>query len=257
MRTINILGYAVAADSVKACVEAAWTMLTHDGQRAHAVVCANPHSLVTANSDSDFRTALLSADLLLPDGAGILLGARLLGLDITERIAGMDFFMEFSQVANARGGARYFFLGSTPRVLDALKDRLARDFPNIVLAGTYSPPFATTFSAEQDSAMVQAINASGANVLWVGMTAPKQEKWIHQHLAQLQPAVVGAVGAVFDFYSGSKKRAPQWICDLGLEWLPRFLREPGRLWRRNFVSTPQYLGMIACARLRGIASGKR
>jgi N-acetylglucosaminyldiphosphoundecaprenol N-acetyl-beta-D-mannosaminyltransferase len=119
--------------------------------------------------------------------------------------------------------------------------QVKQNFPNVNVCGTYSPPFKAEFSEVDNQAMADAINAANTDVLWVGMTAPKQEKWIYQNKDKLNVNFIGAIGAVFDFYSGSKQRAPEWVCMLGLEWLPRFLREPRRLWRRNLVSSPLFL----------------
>ncbi|NBB81153.1 MAG: WecB/TagA/CpsF family glycosyltransferase [Verrucomicrobia bacterium] len=223
----------------------------------HVVDCINPHSIVVAKEDQKFRQALSHASILLPDGAGIVLGAKLLGLPIRERVAGTEFFLGLSQHAQEAGGLRYFFLGSTPTVLDTIQKRLAQDFPSIRVCGTQSPPFKEAFSTQENQAMVKAVNEAKPHVLWVGMTAPKQEKWIEANRAALEVPVVCAVGAVFDFYSGAKKRAPEWARNLGLEWLPRLLREPRRLWRRNLRSTPIYLKDIAIERLSASHNAKR
>jgi N-acetylglucosaminyldiphosphoundecaprenol N-acetyl-beta-D-mannosaminyltransferase len=104
-----------------------------------------------------------------------------------------------------------------------------------------SPPFKDEFDEADDAAMIAAVNAARPDVLWVGMTAPKQEKWIYRNHDRLDVPFTGAIGAAFDFYAGTKKRAPQWVGQMGLEWLPRLVREPRRLWRRNLVSTPKFL----------------
>ena len=239
--TADILGYPVSRRGLAGDVDQAMAFWRADDGQARYVACANPHSLVVAKGDPLFRDALRNADVLLPDGAGILLASRVLGLGITERVAGTEFFLAVSERANREGGISYFFLGSTGEVLSAIVRRLGADYPNIRVAGTLSPPYKEEFSADDLAAMVDAVNLASPDVLWVGMTAPKQEKLLYQVRERLRVPLVGAIGAVFDFYAGTRKRAPKWVCDLGLEWLPRLLREPRRLWRRNFVSTPVFL----------------
>ncbi|HLN24990.1 MAG TPA: WecB/TagA/CpsF family glycosyltransferase [Patescibacteria group bacterium] len=249
METINILGYNISNGGLLADADTAWRMIL-SGVPGRYMACANPHSIVTARVDPDFRLALKSADLLLPDGSGILVAARGLGLPMQERVAGFEFFGEIARRAQAQGGQSFFFLGSTPLVLERLTARLARDFPAIRVAGSCSPPFRDSFTEAENAEMCRQINESGASVLWVGMTAPKQEKWLRANCHRLQPAFSGAIGAVFDFYAGTSKRAPQWVRNLGLEWLPRLLRNPRRLWQRNFVSSPLFLSMVMRERLR-------
>ncbi|WPL10858.1 WecB/TagA/CpsF family glycosyltransferase [Thiorhodovibrio litoralis] len=239
----RLLGYDISARGLHGDVRLAFDML-NEKTRVDVVDCINPHSIVVAKHDDEFRLALTRASLLLPDGAGIILGAKMLGLPIRERVAGTEFFLHLSQLADKSENLRYFFLGSTPGVLNAIAHKLAKDFTNISVCGTYSPPFKQTFSQEENRKMAQMINEAKPDVLWVGMTAPKQEKWIENHRQVLQVPLICAIGAVFDFYGGSKKRSPEWIRKLGLEWLPRLLREPRRLWRRNLISTPVYLKYI-------------
>jgi N-acetylglucosaminyldiphosphoundecaprenol N-acetyl-beta-D-mannosaminyltransferase len=115
------------------------------------------------------------------------------------------------------------------------------EFPNIEVAGTYSPPFKTEFSEADSKAMIESVNRAQPHVLWVGMTAPKQEKWVFQHRDQLQVRFIGPIGAAFDFFAGTKKRSGEWFRDRGYEWLPRLFREPKRLWHRNFVTFPIFV----------------
>lgn len=246
--TVNILGYKISNQGLASDAGKAFQFIEYDAD-AKYMACANPHSLVEAENDDQFKDALHQADILLPDGAGILLAAKVLNLDVRERVAGTEFFVELTRLCNLRKNVNIFFLGSTEEVLTSLVIQVKKNFPNVNICGTYSPPFKAKFSDQDNQAMIDVINASQANVLWVGMTAPKQEKWIYQNKDKLNVNFIGAIGAVFDFYSGSKKRAPQWICNLGLEWLPRLLREPGRLWKRNFVSTPLFLMAVVKQKL--------
>ena len=133
-----------------------------------------------------------------------------------------------------------------------IKERMSIDFPNVKVVGTFSPPFKEDFTDDENDLMVEAINRVNPDILWVGMTAPKQEKWIYKNKERLQTKFIGAIGAVFDFYAGTKKRSHPWFQEHGLEWLPRFLREPRRLWRRNFISTPSFFYRIIKYRLAGI-----
>jgi N-acetylglucosaminyldiphosphoundecaprenol N-acetyl-beta-D-mannosaminyltransferase len=239
--TADVLGYPISRRGLHGDLKQVADYCAEDGQPARYAAFINPHSIVVAKSDGAFRAALLGADLILPDGVGVLVGAKLLGLEIPERVAGFEFFLAFSEYADRIGGISYFFLGSSPSTLDRIRERLAREFPNIEFGGAYSPPYKAEFSEAENSAMLEAVNRAKPTVLWVGMTAPKQEKWINAHHDRLNIKFAGAIGAVFDFYAGTTKRAPAWSRKLGLEWLLRLLGEPRRLWRRNVVSTPLFL----------------
>lgn len=248
----NILGYRVSTASTVNCCR---DIIKHlqQGERKRWLACLNPHSFVVALSDAAFSKALHQADLLIPDGTGIVLASRTQGGQIKERVTGSDIFLELSSQLNAIGGHSVFFLGSTHETLDEIKVRISRDYPAIHVAGVYSPPFKPVYSDVEIQQMVAAINAVKPDVLWVGMTAPKQEKWIDELLPQLDFGFAAAVGAVFDFYTDKVKRSPEIFCRLGLEWLPRLLQEPRRLWRRNFISSPIFLLHL----LRALINKKR
>jgi N-acetylglucosaminyldiphosphoundecaprenol N-acetyl-beta-D-mannosaminyltransferase len=209
--------------------------------RSFIFACANPHSLVVAQADEEFRRALNGANVVVADGVGCLWGARLTGATIGPRITGTDFFLAMMGALNQSGG-RAFFFGSRPEVLAKLKERCAREFPRVEV-GALSPPFGV-WPDERNREMIGSIRSFRPDVLWVGMTAPKQEKWVAANAGDLRVPVVGSIGAVFDYYAGFTKRAPRWICDLGLEWLYRLPREPRRLWRRTFVSAPLFFWSV-------------
>lgn len=205
--------------------------------------CANPHSLVVAQQDADFHSALTHADFVVVDGVGASLMARFVGIQIGPRITGTDYFLGVLNALQQRGGGRVFFFGSSQHVLNLIAQRFARDFPSLTLCGALSPPFGT-WNEMENHRMVQAINDAQPDVLWVGMTAPKQEKWVEANRRQLTVPIIGSIGAVFDFYAGTYSRAPKWVCDIGLEWAYRFILEPRRMWRRNFVSAPKFVWLV-------------
>ncbi|KJS08382.1 MAG: hypothetical protein VR73_05950 [Gammaproteobacteria bacterium BRH_c0] len=205
------------------------------------LACLNPHSYAVAKGDAQFNAALMDADWLIPDGAGILLASRIQGGNIRERITGSDIFWQMHKLMDRAGGLRVFFLGSTEETLTLIYSKMAVDFPNIQVVGTYSPPFKPEYSPQELDEMIDAINATQADVLWVGMTAPKQEKWIYVNRERLEVRFAAAIGAVFDFYTGRVKRSHPVFQWLGLEWLPRLVQQPRRLWRRMFISAPIFL----------------
>jgi N-acetylglucosaminyldiphosphoundecaprenol N-acetyl-beta-D-mannosaminyltransferase len=216
----NLFGYRISNGGLNEDIRFAAQSLL-GGTRPFVVACANPHSLVVASQDAEFQEALKDADLLLPDGSGLILAARILNMPLYQKVAGFDFFYNFSSyVADQQREVRFFFLGAAPYVLERIIARLRVDFPSIVVAGTYSPPFKTAFTDHDNAVMIEAINRAKADVLWVGMTAPKQEKWIWKNRDRLNVRLVGAIGAVFDFYAGTKKRSSPFWLKLGLEWLP-------------------------------------
>jgi N-acetylglucosaminyldiphosphoundecaprenol N-acetyl-beta-D-mannosaminyltransferase len=244
----TLLGFPVSLGGIEDTVDQVvqWVRL---GQRARCLACINPHSYVIARADAAFADALRAADWLIPDGVGIVLASRALGGAITERVTGSDIF-EGVHARLEAGGGSVFFLGASDATLLAMCQRMQRDHPGVRVAGTYSPPFKPSFSEQDIDAMVAAVNAAAPDVLWVGMTSPKQDLWLRATLPRLRVRFAAGVGAVFDFYAGHVKRSPAVFRKLGLEWLPRFLQEPRRLWRRMFISAPIFLWDVACAAAR-------
>ncbi len=214
-------------------------------KRADKIVfaCANPHSIVVAQKDAVFNQALNQANLTVADGVGVTMMAKFAGIEIGPRITGSDYFFAIMDLLVKRGGGRVFFFGSSQKVLDLIRARLVQDYPSIVLCGAISPPFGNWRESE-NSQFIQQVNDARADVLWVGMTAPKQEKWLRDNASQLQVPVMGSIGAVFDFFAGTYPRAPQWMISCGLEWFYRFLKEPKRMWQRAFVSNPKFVCLV-------------
>lgn len=207
--------------------------------RQTVVNTLNPHSWVTAEQDPEFKQALLQSDSLIPDGTGIILAVQwLTGWNI-HKTAGADLHLMVLEQLNRTAGS-VFYLGASPRTLTQIAQRIHDEYPRIRVS-TFSPPYRTSFSAQETERMIAAVNTSHPDVLFVGMTAPKQEKWIAANRHRLNARFISGIGAVFGFYAGTTARPPQWMIGCGLEWLGRLLKEPRRMWKRNFVSTPKFI----------------
>lgn len=241
----------------------------------------NAHSYNTARKDGLFAEALTNGDVLIPDGVSIVKACRWIKAKSLpkERIAGWDLFsfemenLERKQcgMLNVECGANnssldnsqsaladnpkfkiqnsefrspqrtVMFMGSSEKVLDLIVKRAAEVYPHLKIV-TYSPPYKPEFSEEDNKAIIDAINAADPDLLWIGMTAPKQEKWTFSHWDELNiHCHVGTIGAVFDFFAGTVERAPVWWQRHGLEWLYRLLKEPKRMWRRYIIGNALFL----------------
>jgi N-acetylglucosaminyldiphosphoundecaprenol N-acetyl-beta-D-mannosaminyltransferase len=199
----------------------------------------NAHSYNTLKKDVFFREAIYASDMLLPDGISVVLAMRILKGEKLKKIAGADLFHYEMQRLNSING-KCFFLGSTPKTLKLITERAKREYPGIQVY-SYSPPFKPVFSEEDNKAMIDAVNEVEPDVLFVGMTAPKQEKWSYQFYDELKAGHICCIGAVFDFYAGNIKRAPDWMISAGLEWLYRLLSEPRRMWRRYIIGNSLFV----------------
>jgi N-acetylglucosaminyldiphosphoundecaprenol N-acetyl-beta-D-mannosaminyltransferase len=237
---ISFMGYTVFDSDGAACAREIQAEVISGRRNCRTMNCLNPHSFITAKDDHVFRAALKSSDWLVPDGAGIIMAARWLNLPIRKRVTGSNVFLNVMKVLDKCQGS-LFLLGASEDVLERMRSRIAVEYPQVVLAGTYSPPFKPEFTSDENAAMIRAINAVRPDVLWVAMTAPKQEKWLSAHRNHLQVGAAGAVGAAFDFFAGTVRRSPKIFRILGLEWLPRLVQQPLRLWRRTFISAPKFL----------------
>ena len=205
----------------------------------------NAFSYDNARKDVLFSEALQKGDVLIPDGISIVKACRFLNAKSQpkERIAGWDLFVYEMEKLNRVGG-KVMFLGSSDAVLNLIRQRVAEKYPKIEV-DTYSPPYKPEFSDEDNAVMISAINHSNPDLLWIGMTAPKQEKWAYTHLDRLDVHChIGTIGAVFDFFAGTVKRAPERWQRVGLEWLYRLLSEPRRMWRRYFIGNAKFIYYI-------------
>lgn len=205
----------------------------------------NAHSYNTALKDRLFAEALQKGNILIPDGISIVKACKWLDAKSqpTERIAGWDLF-EFEMNRLNKKGGKCFFMGSSEKVLALIKEKSKQVYPNIIVE-TYSPPYKPEFSEDDNTKIIDAINQANPDLLWIGMTAPKQEKWTYSHWNELNiHCHVGTIGAVFDFFAGTVERAPIWWQNHGLEWLYRLIKEPKRMWKRYIIGNILFLWNI-------------
>jgi N-acetylglucosaminyldiphosphoundecaprenol N-acetyl-beta-D-mannosaminyltransferase len=205
----------------------------------------NPHSYVVAKKDKLFSNSLKCSDILLPDGVGIVMAINILFKKKIKTLTGpdaMNFMLNHAQDL----GCRVFFLGSTDFVLNSIKNKCAELYPNIKI-NSYSPPFVDEFSAKDNDLIVERINQFNPDILFVGMTAPKQEKWVYTNHRLIDVKKVLAVGAAFDWFCGVRAPPSKVWMDMGLGWFVRFLGEPKRMFRRVFISSTIYIVDIIIA----------
>lgn len=228
MKQISLLGYQIAKDY----------QFKEIPDRQTIINTINAFSWINANKDNEFKTALQTSDILLPDGIAIVFAAKFLNNDSIKKVAGADLHDMILKTLNETSG-KCFYLGAAPETLIKIQNRILQEYPNITV-DSYSPPYKETFTQEDNYIMVETINKFKPDVLFVGMTAPKQEKWIHENKSQIKVSVITGIGAVFDFYAGTKKRPNQWMISHGLEWFGRLMHDPKRLWKRYLIYSPQF-----------------
>ena len=215
--------------------------------RCRYIVATQMHGVMEARRDPDFKTVLDSADLFVPDGVSLTWVAHRRGFGSQKRVCGSDLMLEFLELAQEKG-YRNFFYGDTVDTLQLLTRRLSEDFPRLKIAGVHSPPF-RPLTPEEDARETRMINESGADVVWVSLGLPKQERWMFEHRDKLSVPVIVGVGAAFKFLSGRVHRAPPWMREHGIEWLWRFFHEPRRVWRRVFIDGPRFIVLISLEEL--------
>lgn len=213
---------------------------------SHYVTITNPHSVMLSYRDAEMRKATEMADLTLPDGVGIILAARLLTYPHGGRVTGPLLMLKLCDWGR-KYGYRHFFYGGTEGVADRLVARLSKTYLGLQVAGTHCPSF-QPLTEEEDKTIVEKISSTNPDIVWVGLGAPKQEKWMADRVGKIKAAAMIGVGAAFDFHSGNAKWAPEWIRILGLEWVYRLIREPKRMWRRN-LDSPLFLSKVIQQRL--------
>jgi N-acetylglucosaminyldiphosphoundecaprenol N-acetyl-beta-D-mannosaminyltransferase len=246
---VEILGVRVSATTLE---ETLGVIKGWISRREPRYVCVSGmHGVMESQRDERLRGIHNSAGLVTPDGMPLVWLCRLKGQRSVERVYGPDLMLALCRQSAGRG-YRHFFYGASPKVLDTLSARLCARYPGLQVVGAYSPPF-RPLTPDEDAQVVQRITQARPDIVWVGLSTPKQERWMADHIDRLGGPVLIGVGAAFDFHAGMKRQAPRWMQRNGLEWLFRLLNEPRRLYRRYLLNIPlfaYYLGLEALG-LRG------
>lgn len=236
----NVLGVGVSA------IDMADALRTIEGwieARTPGYVCVTGvHGVMESQRDESLRRIHNEAGLVTPDGMPLVWLSRLAGHRHVRRVYGPDLMLECCARSVERGW-RHFLYGGGEGVPELLAERLVARYPGLQIAGAFSPPF-RPLTDEEDAEIVERIDRSRADFVWVGLSTPKQERWMHAHVGQLQAPVLLGVGAAFDFHAGLKRQAPRWMQRAGLEWFFRMLTEPRRLWRRYCVNNPLFVWAV-------------
>lgn len=244
----TVVSVGVSATSYSELVDtcSAWIELRRDGlggSQARYLCFLSVHGIITAQDDREVREMINTADIVAPDGMPVVWALRSYGLRQQQRVYGPTAMLRLCQEAAGRG-YRLFLYGGTEESLQALVGRLMARFPTLEIADTYAPPFRPLTAAE-DELVIGRIRQSGADLVLVGISTPKQERWMFAHREHLPGVVLAGVGAAFDFHAGRVRQAPAWMQKHGLEWLFRLFAEPRRLWRRYILVTPRFLPLWA------------
>jgi N-acetylglucosaminyldiphosphoundecaprenol N-acetyl-beta-D-mannosaminyltransferase len=232
---LGLIDYDGALDWIGSMVQAR--------QRGYVCVC-NVHAVMASAEDPELRAALMSSSLNVPDGQPLVWALNLLGHSLKDRVYGPELMARYCARAVESGQRMYLYGGRNQGALVQLALNLRQRYPGVRIVGGYSPPH-RPLSAEERAAVVKEINGSRADVVWVGIGVPKQEKWMAEMRSDLDAPVLAGVGAAFDFHAGLVPQAPNWRQESGLEWAYRLAHEPRRLWRRYLRYNPRFVGAFA------------
>jgi len=241
IRRVDVLGVHVSAvDPPMALAEIERWIAERE---QHYVCVTGVHGVMASQRDPELRAIHNRSGLTTPDGMPMVWAGRYAGATWMRRVYGPDLMLAVLARAAEHGWSSFLY-GGKEGVPELLAERLRERFPGLRIVGTYSPPF-RILSAEEDAAIVERINASNPDLVWVGLSTPKQERWMAAHVGRLTAPVLLGVGAAFDIHAGTLSQAPPWMQRSGLEWAYRLYREPRRLWRRYFSNNPRFvLGII-------------
>lgn len=236
--TTRILGVNISITNMEDVIQCILSQL--DSLKGQYICFSNVHTTVMSRKNPDYCNVQNNAFMALPDGSPVALVARMRGYEQAEQVAGPDFMPALWKATENKEYKHYFY-GSSPETIKELQKVLSQKYPKMKIVGMESPPY-RTLTMEEDNESIARINASGADFLWVGLGAPKQERWMYEHRNRVQALMFG-VGAGFDFHAGTVKRAPKWMREHYLEWFYRLMQDPKRLWKRYVVTNFQFLGL--------------
>lgn len=233
----NVLGVGVSAINIPMAIEIIDGWIANNEQ--HYVTVTGVHGVMESQRDEALRKIHNNAGLVTPDGMPLVWLSKTAGHKHVSRVYGPDLMLAVME-HSLKKGYKHFFYGGKEGVPELLRDKLIERFPGLQIVGTYSPPF-RPLTDEEDAAICKQISDSGAHMVWIGLSTPKQERWMSAHLGKLDAPVMLGVGAAFDFHAGLKSQAPKWMQKSGLEWFFRLITEPRRLWKRYLVNNPLFV----------------
>jgi N-acetylglucosaminyldiphosphoundecaprenol N-acetyl-beta-D-mannosaminyltransferase len=239
-RRIDVLGVGISALDLPTAVGAIEQWIAA-GAREYVCI-TGVHGVMESQADEELRNIHNRSGMTTPDGMPMVWCGHYAGVKSMERVYGPDLMLEVCRAAVATGWKMYFY-GAADGVPESLAERLSELYPGLTIAGTFSPPF-RELTADEEREFAKMINASGADIVWVGLSTPKQERWMNRMRPLLDAAVLVGVGAAFDIHAGRLPQAPRWMQRSGLEWLYRLVREPRRLARRYLSNNPRFVVKI-------------
>ena len=237
---VDVLGVRISAVTMPEAV-AAFQQWIQSGESTYVCV-TGVHGVMECQRDLGLLQIHNAAGMTTPDGMPMVWASKWAGVRDVERVYGPDLMLEVCRVAAEKGWSSYFY-GGKPGVADRLAEKLVSRFPGLPVAGTHSPPFGD-LSPDEDREIITRINQANADIVWVGLSTPKQERWMAEHRASVNAKVLVGVGAAFDINSGGVRQAPVLLQRSGFEWLYRLAQEPGRLWRRYLRNNPAFLWKV-------------
>ena len=241
LQRFNVLGVGICAINMEMALDTIDQWISE--KKSNYVTVTGVHGVMESQFNEDLRRIHNEAGMVTPDGMPMVWLGRRRGFEFMDRVYGPDLLLAVCE-RSPSAGFRHFFYGGNDGVPELLRDKLVERYPGLQVVGTYSPPF-RPLTDEEQTAVIDRINDASPDIVWVGLSTPKQERWMAAHVGPLQAPVLIGVGAAFDFHAGLKTQAPRWMQRSGLEWFFRLVSEPRRLWRRYLKYNSQFLFLIA------------